>query len=425
MKTIQSVLLLLVFSGTMTGCLKDQCEERRTFVRSDPVYIGEAELHGDISVGPSTQMENPGIIYIYKNYLLINELYRGIHILDNSDPTAPSPLAFINIPGNQHFAVIENQLQANRYNALVTIDISNPQQAEEKSRIENAFEELYFHEGRGYLAFYRMTDQQQVLDCADPNFNSLRWQDGVGGPIFTRFDVALEQAADFRSGGVPGNGNVGVGGSSARFTIAADHLYAVNDYQMKVYDLEDPCRPESRGEVNLGWGIETIYPFKNKLFIGSNSGMFIYSIDDPAKPLYETAFSHATACDPVVADDNTAYVTLRDGSACQGFENQLDVIDVSDVTFASLIKSYKMRNPHGLAIRENFLYICEGKFGLKILDRTKSHDLEELSHLKDMDARDIIVLSPDHAVVTGREGIYQLDLSKPRSPKELSFISTL
>ncbi len=414
------LLMLITAAAVSTGCLKDECTETRTFIRLDPVYISKAELAAEISTSGPRDLERPGIIYSYGKYLLINEFQKGIHIIDNSDPKNPAPVSFIDIAANEHFAVHKNQIQANRYNALVTIDITDPQNPVEKSRIDNAFQEFYFQEGRGYLAYYRESDQKQIIDCADPNFNSARWDNGRGGPVFfaNRQDVATFESGVITSDGSSG----GTGGSTARFTIAANHLYAVSSWELQIFSLQDPSKPAAVARTNVGWGIETIYPFKDKLFIGSSAGMFIYDISTPDQPLYLTSFNHATACDPVVADDETAYVTLRDGSLCQGFANQLDVIDVSNVTQPRLINSYQMDNPHGLAISGNMLYICEGIYGLKVFDRSNPNKVKELNHLKNMDARDIIVLSDQLALVVGRDGLKQFTLDNPAKPVEISTI---
>ena len=414
----------LLTAATLTGCLKDECTETRSFIRLDPVYISQAELDDGISHSAPRDLERPGIIYSYGKYLLINEFQKGIHIIDNSDPNNPEPISFIEIAANEHFAVFKHQIQANRYNALVTIDIRDPRNPVEKSRIEDAFETFYFQEGRGYLAYYRESDQRQVLDCADPNFNSVRWSNGQGGPVFfaNRQEVFAFDNAAVRDNGGSG---AGTGGSTARFTIAANHLYAVNSWELQIFDLEDPCKPRSAARTNVGWGIETIYPFQDKLFIGSTQGMFIYDISTPGSPLYLTSFNHATACDPVVSDGETAYVTLRDGSMCQGFANQLDVIDVTNVTHPQLIDTYQMDNPHGLAINDDLLYICEGIYGLKVLDRSNPKKVKELTHLKNVDARDIIVLASDLALVVGRDGLKQYSLDNPAKPVEISTIDVV
>ncbi len=69
-----------------------------------------------------------------------------------------------------------------------------------------------------------------------------------------------------------------------------------------------------------------------------------------------------------------------------------------------------MYNPHGLAIHENFLLICDGSAGLKILDVTDRENpvVEQTESLPF--AYDIIVDFPS-AVVVGEGVLYQYDLS--------------
>ena len=96
--------------------------------------------------------------------------------------------------------------------------------------------------------------------------------------------------------------------------------------------------------------------------------MYIYYIDDPARPTYKSIFSHVRVCDPVVADEKYAYVTLRNGSACGGFTNQLDVVNIENIEAPVLLKSFPFSNPHGLSKDGNILFICDGDSGLKVLD---------------------------------------------------------
>lgn len=51
--------------------------------------------------------------------------------------------------------------------------------------------------------------------------------------------------------------------------------------------------------------------------------MFIFSIANPTQPTQLATFQHATVRDPVIADNQYAFVTLRSGTTCQGFTNEL------------------------------------------------------------------------------------------------------
>ncbi|MEL7222288.1 MAG: hypothetical protein AAGJ93_13270, partial [Bacteroidota bacterium] len=206
-------------------------------------------------------------------------------------------------------------------------------------------------------------------------------------------------------------GGTGTGGSMARFTIIGNHLYAISTTNMDIISLAQPTAPEFISTINLGWGIETIFPYCDKLFIGSNSGMFIYDNSNPAAPVQLSAFAHARACDPVFVKDNYAYVTLRDGNECQGFINQLDLVDISDLENPFLVESFPMNNPHGLTIRGDHLMLCEGVYGLKAFDISNPSVLDDkqLDHYEGVHAFDAISL-PGNAPITmviGEDGFYQ------------------
>ncbi|MBK5272915.1 MAG: hypothetical protein JJE22_18090, partial [Bacteroidia bacterium] len=161
------------------------------------------------------------------------------------------------------------------------------------------------------------------------------------------------------------------------------------------------------------------YPFKQKLFLGSSSGMFVFNIDNPSAPLFETGFSHAQACDPVVADDNYAFVTLRTGNFCSGITNELDVINIQNILSPSLIKSYSMSNPFGLAKDDNLLFICDGKSGLKVYNASDVMNLQMIKQVKDIEAYDVIA-GNSKLLLVAKDGLYQYDYSNVNNIRLLS-----
>jgi len=152
--------------------------------------------------------------------------------------------------------------------------------------------------------------------------------------------------------------------------------------------------------------IETIYPFKNKLFIGSSSGMFIYDISSSGNPVKQGSFSHVVSCDPVIADDDYAYVTLRSGNSCNGFTNQMEVLDITNINNPSLVKTYPLTNPHGLSKDGNLLFICDGADGLKIYDAKNVSDIKLLKTIDGFIAYDVIAMN-GVALVVSTDGLYQ------------------
>jgi hypothetical protein len=213
----------------------------------------------------------------------------------------------------------------------------------------------------------------------------------------------------------------------ARYTIYDNYLYTIDDANMQVFDISSPSRPAFAGLINVGFNIETIYPYKDKLFIGSQTGMHIYDNANPASPVRLSTFAHVRSCDPVVADDKYAYVTLRNGNTCGGFANQLDVVDISNLSSPKLVKTYQMSNPHGLGLDydTHTLFVCDGTSGLKVYDAKDPLALDKnILSRKTGHTFDVIPYK-NIAIVTGNDGISQYDYSDPKNLKLLSKIAVI
>ncbi|MCS6821252.1 MAG: hypothetical protein NZ551_05210 [Microscillaceae bacterium] len=205
----------------------------------------------------------------------------------------------------------------------------------------------------------------------------------------------------------PHNHNVGKGGSMARFAILGNYLYAVDRYALNTFDISNLANPKDINKTQIGWEIETIFPYNNTLFIGSADGMYIYSLQNPVHPQLLSVYRHIRACDPVVVEGNYAYVTLRSGNTmCQGITNQLEVIDISDYTNPKQLKVFPMHNPAGLGIQGNLLFVCDGKEGLKVFDRSDPVNITQVQQFRDIDAFDVIPL-PNSLLLIGKSGFFQ------------------
>ena len=204
---------------------------------------------------------------------------------------------------------------------------------------------------------------------------------------------------------------VGKGGSMARFTIVDKRLYTVSNSDINLFNITVPSNPVYNNKVNVGsWNVETIFPFKDKLFIGSQNGMFIYNISNPDNPALLGQFEHVQSCDPVIADDNYAYVTLRSGNACQGFTNQLEILQLNNFTDAKLVKTYSFTNPYGLSKDGNLLFICDGSDGLKIYNSSNVSNLQFIKQFTGLETYDVIAYN-HIALVVAKDGLYQYDYS--------------
>jgi hypothetical protein len=415
-------LMLLAVSAFLTGCEQDRCTRTEEYVAFEPVYKRIDDMRKPTTYAEAKALTAPGKIFYYKGYLLINEMHQGVHVIDNTNPESPVNVGFIEIPGSLDMAVHDDVLYVDSYLDLVGIDIKNPLAPVEVSRVEDVFQSFYsYNDQLGYLVEYRPTDIKRTIDCSDANWGQTWWFDG-GGVLMTA-DATFGGARElFSSSSI--SSSIVTGGSMARFTVVDHYLYTIDGAEVKVFDV-NLALPALKNQVTMQWGIETLYPMAGNLFVGSNAGLLIYDISNPETPEYRSTFAHATACDPVVVSGTTAYVTLRDGNACQGFVNQLDVIDVSNLWSPNLIRSYSMANPHGLSVVEETLYLCEGKFGLKTFDVSDPNKIGErlLDHVSGFGAYDVIVLPPgNHVMVVGENGLYQFDATDRSDLIQISVI---
>jgi hypothetical protein len=407
--------LLIALPICFSACVKDDCKQKYTYTYYEPVYITKTEARTNVKSNRSRKLENPGKIYIRDKYIFLNEVDKGIHIIDNSNPKNPQNVAFITIPGNQDIAVKGNFLYADMYSDLLTIDISNPLQVQLKNYLENVFPFRNFGLG-GYgandiriVADWIRKDTTITSSCEETAYD---FRNIYGGVVWFLASS---------SSPVKSVSPIGRGGSMARFTLVNDRMYSVSTNSLDVFNVSTPENPVKGAKVNLEWNIETIYPFGNKLFIGSQTGMFIYDITNPDAPQASGQFTHARSCDPVIADNDYAYVTLRSGSACTGFSNQLDVIRLNNLANPTLVKTYPMDNPHGLSKDGNLLFICDGSSGVKVYDATNNEKLTLVKHIDDFDAYDVIAYN-QIALIIGKDGLYQYSYSSPTNIKQLSKI---
>ena len=403
-------LLLLFF----TSC-QDTCKTTYSYQRYNPIYTLYSELREAVQTETPRALTHPGKIYFLYPYVFINELNKGVHIIDNSDPTAPQNIAFINIPGNVDIAIRDNILYADSYIDLVAIDIHDITNIQEVHRVEGIFAFDYTTDEEGVVTEWEtewVTDTYDA-DCQDEPY--YYYED-----VLASTDAAfVRSTALFSSGGNP----QGIGGSMARFTLNDQFLYTVGESDLQLFDISTAATPQATLKIQLDWGVETIFPYEDKLFIGTTTGMHIMDNSNPASPQLLSTYAHVNSCDPVVVEGDIAYVTLRSGNTCAGFTDQLDVINLQDPKNPTLIKSYPMQNPHGLGIDESLLFICEGEFGLKTFDAKDPLEIDQnlLAFFEERHAYDVIPLG-NILLMIGEDGLYQYNYTDPQNLELLSVI---
>jgi hypothetical protein len=312
--------------------------------------------------------------------LYVSDQFTGVHVYDVADPAAPRAVTTIALDGNRGSAVKDDILYASEKNKL----------------------HVYRREGDTFTLVTTLESEY------DYDGGDVPWNEGPDEYSFacvcgTRDESPVMPAS--QSGG----------SSYATFAVIDDYLYRVDRYQLVVYDIQAPAAPVELQRLTLDWTIETIYPTPEYLFIGGESGMFVCDRADPANPDLIGMVQHIRACDPVVVSGDIAYVTVRGGNQCGASPDELMIVDVSSPSAPRVVGVKPLATPHGLALREPFLYVSTGQSGYTLLDVTRPTAPAELEKWADWPTKDFL-WSNDLLYVLGFDDLRIYDVSDPKTP---------
>jgi len=424
---MKKTLLLIILAGLFAGCSYDY-SETYSYKINEPVFMSVSEFRNSVRVTKEQhQISNYGKICFYNGFLYISESEVGIHIINNTNPSQPRIVGFIELVGNADLAIRDNILYADALIDLVWFDISDPANPQLQGRLENVFPEAlpiidnqygydfsmcYSEDGRkkGFIVSWALKDRTETVEKRRDTF----WNNGG---VMWGFSSLSSNAKMSNS-----SSSTGINGSMSRFTIYSDYLYSVINYQMCIFDLKSTDTPKQVNENPLYIGnVETIFSYKDNMFLGMPTGMAIYSVKDPIKPAYCSTVWHVLGCDPVVVDDDMAYVTVRSGNFCGQTIDQLIIINVEDVYHPTPLVSYTMKNPKGLGIDNNALFLCDD--GLKVfkIDNPQTLIANQLAHHQGMDGFDVIPFD-NVLMMIADNGLYQYDYTDLKNIKLLSII---
>jgi hypothetical protein len=423
----KTIFIPLILTGLFfTGC-KDKFTEQ--YLQLEPVYMSYQDFRVSVKMVSQQDLVKPGKIYVFGSYLFINERMKGIHIYNNANPASPQYIGFINIPGNIDIVVKNNVMYADSYIDLVAIDISNPAQAKEVGRIKSifpysvpAYEKTDYRVGpvddtKGVVVGWNVKTVRKEINTNNYPIYPIYY----GNSFMAKMDAL---SSNYASGApTTSTSTAGVGGSMARFGLTGNNLVAVDNHTFYNINLSDANNPKLESQSQINWGIETMFLYGKYMFLGTSSGMLVYDLSDLNKPVYLSNFWHVTGCDPVVVQNNRAYVTIRGGNVCGSNVNRMDVLDVSNVKNPTLIRSYGMENPYGLGIDGDLLFVCDGTAGLKVYNAADPYLIAEhqLAKFPDINAYDVIPLGTSLLMI-GNDGFYQYDYTNVNNIKQISVI---
>lgn len=214
------------------------------------------------------------------------------------------------------------------------------------------------------------------------------------------------------------NSNASVNGSYSSMLTLGNKLYTVSKEELTTFDITDRAHPILLDQKQVGFQIENLYHTEGVLFIGSQTALHIFALNQKGIPEKKSTTNYSNfgqevqPCDPVIANDGFAYATLSSrnetgGPCSRAFEiNELRTYNVINLEAPILESTTEMLSPKGLSIDDDRLYVCEGEYGLKIFDLSQKQLPQLLSAINSCQCYDIIIHN-GLILAVGKKEIYQ------------------
>ncbi|WP_179016886.1 hypothetical protein [Winogradskyella forsetii] len=96
-------------------------------------------------------IENSGKIYVKDDYIFINEVNEGFHLINNSNPSNPQNIGFIKVLGSSDLSIKEDVIYINNATDLIAVTIDDTSETLTiTKRLENVFPQIWSPEGMSY-----------------------------------------------------------------------------------------------------------------------------------------------------------------------------------------------------------------------------------------------------------------------------------
>ncbi len=402
------LLAIATIAFVFNGC-EDKCYYYQEETEYQEILTNVDEVKNSFEVVADFAIKKPGNIYSYQSYLFVAEQNEGIHILNNTNPASPVPLKFIKLKGNANFAVANDVLLADNGADLLSINFADLNNIKIDKRTENVNPDILRPDNK-ILSGYKEIKVKRKIPCEDNN-RMMRDQ-----------NVMFSSSA-----GGGGTVSTGKAGSMAKFAVVNNYLYIAHSSVLQPLNISDPSNPIKLPKVNFNSdNIETIFPYKDYLYFGTNSGVLIYDCSsNPEAPIYRKTLTHALGCDPVVVSEDFCFSTVRNNTVCRSGNtvNAMYIYNVANINNPQYLRNVQLTNPYGLGVKNNLIFICQAESGLSVYNWDKSTTQVSLKHnYPDIHAYDVIV-NGNTLIVTADNGLFQFDCTDPDNIKYLATLS--
>ncbi|WP_175416206.1 hypothetical protein [Aggregatimonas sangjinii] len=161
----QNLLFFVLFCIVLQSCCP-WCEDDVGGLpfesRYEPVFLSRAEFEQSVGVTNPLSIGTSGKIYVKGDFLFVNELNKGFHVFDNSDPSNPRSVKFLEAPGATDMAIRNDIIYINQATDLIAVEyVSESNTARLAKRIPSTFPELLSPDG---FTAYDIPENSVVVD---------------------------------------------------------------------------------------------------------------------------------------------------------------------------------------------------------------------------------------------------------------------
>ncbi len=372
---MRKVILGLIGILFLMSCNKRTVETNYSVYK--PVIMLRKQLVQSIKfITEQKSLDTVTTVHVWRNYLLVGDLYKGISVYSIKNLSAPQQVGFIVIPGLVDFQMKDSLIYANNAVDLVTIKLDLPSGAEQIDRQSNVLASLYPPDNKQVNpeVFRSMPDSAVIVGW---QLDSSQLHNAITDSLIFPYKL---------------------------FALSGDYLYSVYSQYFLVYFVGQGV-PQYKGVINPNIGyLERLEVHGGHLLAVSMAEVKSFSLsDNPSLPSQELEFIGVNAGNffDIKSGEDTSYffVTSHSNAGYWILENNLRIYNLGQFNQSVLDTNLALSRPYDLNIRDSLLYVCSS--GIKVY-KFKQGKLSQLNSIS-TDARKLYFASDTLLVTIGRK----------------------
>lgn len=147
MNKYKLLVICAIFGSLHSCCWDGNCDDSDDLVITEPfesayepIVLDRETFEQSVQLLPPKPIVNSGKIYVLNNLLFVNEKNEGFHVFQNDNPSNPTPINFIEVPGSSDISIRNGVYYINQAVDLIAI-VYNTRSSELtiSKRIEEVF----------------------------------------------------------------------------------------------------------------------------------------------------------------------------------------------------------------------------------------------------------------------------------------------